>query len=71
MAGPVTAPMAFVPPTRHLVRAKDLADARYSEPLDVDDMAHAAAARRTHGETRGLSAPEEGRRPLQAAREIP
>src|SRR5919108_623491 len=27
---------AFLPPTRHLLRAKDLADARYSEPLDVD-----------------------------------
>ena len=25
--------MAFVPPARHLLRAKDLADARYAEPL--------------------------------------
>ena len=31
--------MAFVPPARHLLRAKDLADARYFEPLDVDDLA--------------------------------
>ena len=30
--------MAFVPPARHLLRAKDLADARYFEPLDVDDL---------------------------------
>ena len=31
--------MVFVPPARHLLRAKDLADARYAEPLDVDDLA--------------------------------
>jgi len=29
--------MAHVPPARHLLRAKDLADARYFEPLGVDD----------------------------------
>ena len=40
--------MAFVPPARHLLRAKDLADARYSEPLDVDDMAGAAGLSRAH-----------------------
>jgi AraC-like DNA-binding protein len=40
--------MAFVPPARHLVRAKDLADARYAEPLDVDDMAAAAGLSRAH-----------------------
>ena len=40
--------MAFVPPARHLVRAKDLADARYAEPLDVDDMAGAAGLSRAH-----------------------
>jgi AraC-like DNA-binding protein len=34
--------VAFVPPARHLLRAKDLADARYYEPLSVDDMARAA-----------------------------
>ena len=34
--------MAFVAPARHLLRARDLADARYSEPLDVSDMAAAA-----------------------------
>src|SRR6185295_366400 len=37
-----------VPPARHLLRAKDLADARYSEPLDVDDMAGAAGLSRAH-----------------------
>jgi AraC-like DNA-binding protein len=31
-----------VPPTRHLLRAKDLADARYREPLDVSALARAA-----------------------------
>jgi AraC-like DNA-binding protein len=40
--------MAFVPPARHLVRAKDLADARYFEPLDVDDLARAAGLSRAH-----------------------
>ena len=40
--------MAFVPPARHLLRAKDLADARYIEPLGVDDMARAAGLSRAH-----------------------
>src|SRR4051794_9220245 len=40
--------MAFVSPARHLQRAKDLADARYFEPLGVDDMATAAALSRAH-----------------------
>jgi AraC-like DNA-binding protein len=40
--------MAFVPPARHLLRAKDLADARYSQPLRVDDLAHAAGLSRAH-----------------------
>jgi AraC-like DNA-binding protein len=40
--------MAFVPPARHLLRAKDVADARYAEPLDVDDMARAAGLSRAH-----------------------
>ena len=40
--------MVFVPPARHLLRAKDLADARYFEPLDVDDLAHAAGLSRAH-----------------------
>jgi len=40
--------MAFVPPARHLLRAKDLADARYFESLGVDDMARAAGLSRAH-----------------------
>jgi len=40
--------MAFAPGARHLVRARDLADARYSEPLGVDDMARAAGLSRAH-----------------------
>src|SRR4051812_47942784 len=40
--------MAFVPPARHLLRAKDLADARYADPLDVDDMAGTAGLSRAH-----------------------
>jgi AraC-like DNA-binding protein len=52
--------MALVPPTRHLLRAKDLADARYREALDVPALARAAHLspahfsrefRRTFGET--------------------
>jgi len=35
-------------PARHLLRARDLADARYSEPLDVDDLADAAGLSRAH-----------------------
>src|SRR5438067_9533762 len=40
--------MPFVPPARHLLRAKDLADARYFEPLRVDDLARAAGLSRAH-----------------------
>lgn len=40
--------MAHPPPARHLARAKDLADARYREPLTVDDMARAAGLSRAH-----------------------
>src|SRR3954451_3003036 len=39
---------SFHPPARHLLRAKDLADARYSDPLDVDDLARAAGLSRAH-----------------------
>ena len=38
----------YVPPARHLVRAKDLADARYSDQLGVDDLARAAGLSRAH-----------------------
>src|ERR1700754_3087741 len=40
--------MAFAPPARHLLRAKDLADARYSEPLGVAEMAAAEGLSRAH-----------------------
>jgi AraC-like DNA-binding protein len=40
--------VSFVPPARHLLRAKDLVDARYFEPLDVDDLARAAGLSRAH-----------------------
>jgi AraC-like DNA-binding protein len=49
----------MVPPVRHLLRAKDLADSRYFDPLTVADLARAAGLspahfsrefRRAHGE---------------------
>jgi len=40
--------MAFVAPARHLLRARDLADARYAEDVDVEDMARAAGLSRAH-----------------------
>jgi AraC-like DNA-binding protein len=40
--------MAFAPPARHLLRAKDLADARYAENLGVEEMAAAAGLSRAH-----------------------
>src|SRR3954470_9885962 len=44
----ITHRMAFVPPARHLLRARDVADARYFEPLGVDDLAGAAGLSRAH-----------------------
>jgi AraC-like DNA-binding protein len=35
-------------PARHLLRAKDLADARYAEPLTVRDLARAAGLSPAH-----------------------
>ena len=40
--------MVFVSRPRDLLRAKDLVDARYSEPLGVDDLARAAGFSRAH-----------------------
>ena len=40
--------MVFVSRDRDLLRAKDLVDARYSEPLGVDDLARAAGFSRAH-----------------------
>ena len=40
--------MSQVPPARYLQRAKDLVDARYAEPITVDDLAAAAGLSRAH-----------------------
>lgn len=40
--------MISVPFTRHLLRAKDLVDARYREPLDVPTLARAAHVSPAH-----------------------
>ena len=40
--------MPSLPPARHLLRAKDLADARYFEPLSVADLAQAARLSPAH-----------------------
>jgi AraC-like DNA-binding protein len=40
--------MVHAPPERHLLRARDLADVRYAEPLSVDDLAAAAGLSRAH-----------------------
>jgi AraC-like DNA-binding protein len=40
--------MGAVHPARHLVRAKDLIDARYFEPLDVRSLARAARLSPAH-----------------------
>ena len=40
--------MYVVPPERHLLRARDLVDARYAEPLGVDDLARTAGLSRAH-----------------------
>jgi AraC-like DNA-binding protein len=37
-----------VPSERHLLRARDLVDARYSERLDVGDLARSAGLSRAH-----------------------
>jgi AraC-like DNA-binding protein len=40
--------VAYAPPARHLLRARDLADARYAEALGVEEMARAAGLSRAH-----------------------
>jgi AraC-like DNA-binding protein len=51
-AGGVTdhrhARLAAVHPARHLLRSRDLADARYFEPLTVAELARAAGMSRAH-----------------------
>src|SRR5262249_49946343 len=40
--------MYLVPPERHLLRARHPVDARYPQPLGVDDLARAAGLSRAH-----------------------
>jgi AraC-like DNA-binding protein len=40
--------MPQAPPARYLLRAKDLVDARYADPITVDDLAAAAGLSRAH-----------------------
>ena len=40
--------MAFAHPARHLLRARDLADARYADEIGVEDMAAAAGLSKAH-----------------------
>jgi AraC-like DNA-binding protein len=40
--------VAFVPPARHLLRARDLADSRYAEAIGVEEMAAAAGLSKAH-----------------------
>jgi AraC-like DNA-binding protein len=40
--------VAFAPPARHLLRAKDAVDSRYFEPLGVDELARVAGLSRAH-----------------------
>jgi AraC-like DNA-binding protein len=40
--------VVFVPPARHLLKARDLADARYAEPIGVEEMAAAAGLSKAH-----------------------
>jgi len=47
-AAAYAAVMAQVPLARHLLRAKDLMDARYAERLTVEDAARAAGLGRAH-----------------------
>jgi AraC-like DNA-binding protein len=42
------AKLSLVPTARHLLRAKDLADRRYADPLDVDGLARAAGLSRAY-----------------------
>jgi AraC-like DNA-binding protein len=40
--------MTSVPPARHLLRARDLVDGRYAEPIGIQEMAAAAGLSRAH-----------------------
>ena len=47
-ASPVQPLRPPLPPSRFLLRAKDLADSRYFDPLTVDDLAREAGLSRAH-----------------------
>jgi AraC-like DNA-binding protein len=40
--------VSFPPPARHLLRARELVDTRYRDPIGVSDMARAARLSRAH-----------------------
>jgi AraC-like DNA-binding protein len=44
----IAAMPTYAPPARHLLRARDLADARFLEPLSVSDLAAAARLSKAH-----------------------
>jgi AraC-like DNA-binding protein len=46
--GSASLSVSVVPSERHLLRARDLVDASYAQPLDVDDLARAAGLSRAH-----------------------
>ncbi|MGL5824332.1 MAG: hypothetical protein ACRCYU_05775 [Nocardioides sp.] len=63
--------MSQLPPSRHLLRAKDLADARYAQPVSVPDMAAVARLSPAHfsGSSQGVrrsSAPVSADAPARA-----
>jgi AraC-like DNA-binding protein len=39
---------SYAPAARHLLRARDLADARYTEPIGIEEMAAAAGLSKAH-----------------------
>lgn len=48
LVGIAARPSIAVPPVRHLLRARDVMDARYPEPLTVTDLAGVAGLSRAH-----------------------
>jgi AraC-like DNA-binding protein len=47
-SGDTCSMVVAVPPARYLVRAKDLVDVRYADPITVNDMARAARLSKAH-----------------------
>jgi hypothetical protein len=62
--------MAFVPPARHLLRAKDLADARYFEPLSPRRRVRRGAEERPYGIDSSFRAPSGNHLRLTQVREM-